>query len=86
MDYQFPELPYAFNALEPHIDAMTMEIHYTKHHKTYFDKFTAAIKETDSNGKSLEEIFATVSKLPMAVQNHGDGLYKHNYFLERLPP
>ena len=73
MDYQFPSLPYAYDALEPHIDAMTMEIHYTKHHKTYFDKFVAAIKETDSNGKPLEEIFAHVSKLPMAVRNHGGG-------------
>ena len=73
MDYQFPSLPYAFNALEPHIDAQTMEIHYTKHHKTYFDKFVAAIKDTESNGASLKEIFANVSKLPMAIRNHGGG-------------
>jgi Fe-Mn family superoxide dismutase len=84
MDYQFPELPYAFNALEPHIDAMTMEIHYTKHHKTYFDKFVAAIKDTASNGASLEEIFANVSKLPMAVRNHGGGFYNHTMFWESM--
>jgi superoxide dismutase, Fe-Mn family len=86
MDYQFPELPYAFNALEPHIDAMTMEIHYTKHHKTYFDKFVAAIKETELNGKSLEEIFTQVSKLPMPVRNHGGGLYNHTLFWESMSP
>jgi len=86
MDYTFPELPYAFNALEPHIDAMTMEIHYTKHHKTYFDKFVAAIKETDMNGDSLEKIFASVSKLPVAVRNHGGGLYNHTFFWESMSP
>jgi len=86
MDYQFPELPYAFNALEPHIDALTMEIHYTKHHRTYYDKFVAAIKETDMNGSSLEEIFANVSKLPMPVRNHGGGLYNHTLFWESMSP
>lgn len=86
MDYQFPELPYSFNALEPHIDAMTMEIHYTKHHKAYYDKFVAAIKDTDSNGSSLEEIFAGVSKLPMAVRNNGGGLYNHSLFWESMSP
>ena len=86
MDYQFPELPYAFNALEPHIDAMTMEIHYTKHHKTYFDKFVAAIKETDMNGSPLEEIFTHVSKLPTPVRNHGGGLYNHTLFWESMAP
>jgi len=86
MDYQFPALPYAFNALEPHIDAMTMEIHYSKHHKTYFDKFVVAIKETESNGKSLEEIFTNMSKLPMAVRNHGGGLYNHTFFWESMSP
>ena len=86
MDYQFPALPYAFNALEPHIDALTMEIHYTKHHKTYFDKFVAAIKDTESNGKTLEEIFAHVSKLPLAVRNHGGGFYNHTLFWESMSP
>ena len=86
MDYTFPALPYAFNALEPHIDAMTMEIHYTKHHKTYFDKFVAAIKETELNGTPLEEIFTQVSKLPMPVRNHGGGLYNHTLFWESMSP
>jgi len=86
MDYQFPELPYAFNALEPHIDAMTMEIHYTKHHKAYYDKFVAAIKDTESNGKSLEEIFAHISKLPVGVRNNGGGFYNHTMFWESMSP
>jgi len=86
MDYKFPELPYAFDALEPHIDALTMEIHYTKHHKTYYDKFVAAIKETELNGATLEEIFKQVSKLPMAVRNHGGGYYNHSLFWESMSP
>lgn len=86
MNYQFPELPYAFNALEPYIDAMTMEIHYTKHHKAYYDKFVAAIKDTESNGESLEEIFAHISKLPTAVRNNGGGLYNHSLFWESMSP
>ena len=56
MEYIFPELPYSFDALEPHFDAMTMEIHYTKHHKTYYDKFIAAIKDTEMNGSSEDDI------------------------------
>ena len=86
MDYQLPELPYAFNALEPHIDAMTMEIHYTKHHKAYFDKFVAAIKETDQNGSSLQNIFAQVSKLPVGIRNNGGGFYNHSLFWENMTP
>jgi superoxide dismutase, Fe-Mn family len=86
MDYQFPELPYAFNALEPHIDAMTMEIHYTKHHKAYYDKFVAAIKDSEMNGAPLEDIFAQISKLPMAVRNNGGGLYNHGLFWQCLSP
>ena len=86
MNYTFPELPYAFNALEPHIDAQTMEIHYTKHHKAYFDKFVAAVKETELDGKPLEEIFVQVSKVPMPVRNNGGGLYNHTLFWESMSP
>jgi Fe-Mn family superoxide dismutase len=63
-----------------------MEIHYTKHHKTYFDKFVAAIKETESTGKSLEEILKNISKLPAAIRNHGGGLYNHTFFWESMSP
>jgi Fe-Mn family superoxide dismutase len=86
MEYTSPALPYAYNALEPHIDAMTMEIHYSKHHKTYYDKFVAAIAATDMNGKPLEEIFTQMSKLPMPVRNHGGGLYNHTFFWESMSP
>ncbi len=86
MDYKFPGLPYAYDALEPYIDRMTMEIHYTKHHKTYFDKFVAAVENTEFAGKPLEEIFASVGKLPAAIRNHGGGLYNHSLFWEILSP
>jgi superoxide dismutase, Fe-Mn family len=86
MDYKFPELPYAYDALEPHIDRMTMEIHHSKHHKAYFDKFTAGIKDTEMDGKSLEEIFRSVSKLPALIRNNGGGLYNHSLFWEILSP
>ena len=86
MEYTFPALPYAYTALEPHIDAMTMEIHYSKHHKTYYDKFVAAIAATEMNGKPLEEIFTQMSKLPMPVRNHGGGLYNHTFFWESMSP
>lgn len=86
MDYTFPELPYAFDALEPHIDARTMEIHYTKHHRAYFDKFVAAIKETDMNGATMHEIFANISKLPAGIRNNGGGYYNHSLFWENMSP
>ncbi len=86
MDYKFPELPYAYDALEPHIDRMTMEIHHTKHHKAYFDKFVAAIAETEYAGKPLKEIFANISKLPVAVRNNSGGYYNHKLFWEILSP
>lgn len=86
MKFEFPALPYAYDALEPHIDKMTMEIHHTKHHKAYFDKFVAAIQGTDLENKSLEEIFASVSKASAAVRNNGGGYYNHSLFWEILSP
>lgn len=86
MNYSFPELPYAYDALEPFIDRQTMEIHHSKHHKTYFDKFTAAIANTEHDGKSLEELFSSMSTLPAAFRNHGGGLYNHSLFWEILSP
>jgi Fe-Mn family superoxide dismutase len=86
MNFEFPALPYAYDALEPHIDRMTMEIHHTKHHKAYFDKFTAAVQGTDLENKSLNEIFAQVSKAPAAVRNNGGGFFNHNLFWEILSP
>jgi len=86
MSYTFPGLPYAYDALEPYIDSMTMEIHHSKHHKAYFDKFVAGIKDTGFEGKSLEEIFQSVSKLPALIRNNGGGLYNHSLFWQILSP
>ena len=86
MKFEFPSLPYAYDALEPHIDKMTMEIHYTKHHRTYYDKFILAIKGTPLENKTFEEIFAHISQHPVAVRNHGGGLYNHSLFWEILSP
>jgi Fe-Mn family superoxide dismutase len=86
MKFEFPALPYAYDALEPHIDRMTMEIHHTKHHRAYFDKFIAAIQGTELENMSLEEIFSSISKAPAAVRNNGGGFYNHNLFWEILSP
>jgi superoxide dismutase, Fe-Mn family len=86
MKFEFPQLPYAFDALEPHFDKMTMEIHYTKHHRTYFDKFVAALDATTLVNKTIEEIFANVSDYPVAIRNHGGGFYNHSLFWEILSP
>ena len=82
--HEFPALPYAYDALEPYIDARTMEIHYDKHHRAYFNNFTAAIKGTDLENKSIEEIFGSMSKLSDAVRNNGGGFYNHVIFWENL--
>lgn len=80
----FPELPYAYSALEPVIDAKTMEIHYSKHHKAYFNNFIAAIKETPTANLDLKTIFAGISKQPAVVRNNGGGYYNHNLFWENM--
>lgn len=84
MSYTFQDLPYAYDALEPVIDEATMHLHKDKHHKTYFDKFVAAIAETDFNGKSLPEIFANISALSPAIRNNGGGYYNHDLFLNGM--
>lgn len=86
MSFEFPDLPYDFKALEPHIDARTMEIHWDKHHRAYFSKFTGAIEGTDLAGKSLEQIFAQISKAPGAVRNNGGGFYNHILFWNSMSP
>jgi superoxide dismutase, Fe-Mn family len=79
-------LPYDSNALEPHFDAQTMEIHHGKHHKAYTDKFNAAVKEAGLEDKSIEEIFANISNHPAAVRNNGGGYYNHSLFWTSLSP
>lgn len=84
MAFTLPVLPYAYDALEPHIDARTMEIHYTKHHQAYINNLNAAVAGTEWENKSLEEIMANISKLSPAVRNNGGGHYNHSLFWEIL--
>lgn len=86
MAFQLPELPYAFDALEPHIDARTMEIHHGKHHAAYVNNLNAAIAGTDMENKSIEDILANISQYPMAVRNNGGGHYNHSLFWELMSP
>jgi Fe-Mn family superoxide dismutase len=81
---QFPPLPFAYDALEPYIDARTMEIHYDKHHRAYYTNFMAAIKGTPLEGKPLSEIFKSMSKQTDAIRNNGGGYYNHLFFWKNL--
>ena len=85
MAFELPSLPYASDALEPHIDARTMEIHHTKHHAAYINKVNAAIEGTDMADKSLEEIFQMMGD-NVAVRNNGGGTYNHNLFWKVMSP
>ena len=80
MAFTLPPLPYAFNALEPHIDARTMEIHHGKHHQAYVNNLNAAISGTDAENMSIEDICKNISKYPAAVRNNGGGHYNHSLF------
>lgn len=84
--YTFPELPYGYSALEPYIDAQTMEIHYSKHHRAYFDNFVKAATENKIDHLSLEDIFAKVSSFPGAIRNNGGGYYNHMLFWQVMGP
>ena len=86
MAHSLPALPYAFDALEPHIDAQTMQIHHDKHHQAYVDNLNKALAGTDGEGKSLEELMANISKYPAAVRNNGGGHYNHSLFWQVLGP
>ncbi len=85
-DLVFPTLPYDYKALEPYIDAMTMEIHFTKHHKAYFDNLQNAIKGTEMENIPFVELLNHISRYPMAVRNNGGGHYNHSLFWELLSP
>ena len=86
MAFTLPALPYAANALEPHIDAKTMEIHHGKHHNAYVTNLNNAIAGTDAEKLSLEEINKNISKYPVAVRNNGGGHYNHSLFWTILGP
>jgi Fe-Mn family superoxide dismutase len=85
MSFELPKLNYSYDALEPTIDAKTMEIHHTKHHQAYVDNLNTAIAGTELEGKSLEEIQKTGTDKP-AVRNNGGGHYNHSLFWELLTP
>src|SRR5690554_6050 len=86
MAFELPKLNYSYDALEPHIDARTMEIHHTKHHNGYTTKLNDAIKGSDLEGKSIEDILANVSKHSAGVRNNGGGFYNHSLFWEIMSP
>lgn len=86
MAFELPKLPYAFNALEPHIDAKTMEIHHGKHHNAYVTNLNAAIAGTDAEKMSIEDICKNISKYPAAVRNNGGGHYNHSLFWNIMAP
>ena len=84
MAYELPKLPYAYDALEPHIDARTMEIHYTKHHQAYVDNLNKAVKGTDLEKKTVEDLISDLNAVPenirTAVRNNGGGHANHSFF------
>ena len=86
MSHTLPELPYAYNALEPVIDARTMEIHHSKHHNAYVTNLNAAIAGTDAEQLDLESLCKNISKYPVAVRNNGGGHYNHSLFWSILNP
>lgn len=86
MAFELKTLPYAFDALEPYIDAKTMEIHHDKHHGTYTSNLNAAIQGSELEGKSIEQILKNISAHPVAVRNNGGGFFNHNFFWEIMTP
>ncbi len=80
MAFELPKLPYAFTALEPHIDARTMEIHHGKHHQAYVTNLNNAVAGTDAEKLSIDDICKNISKYPMPVRNNGGGHFNHSLF------
>jgi superoxide dismutase, Fe-Mn family len=86
MSYELPILDYAFNALEPHIDARTMEIHHGKHHQAYVNNLNNALKDNAAAGANLTEIMRNISKYSIAVRNNGGGHWNHSLFWKIMHP
>ena len=78
--FTLPALPYAYDALEPHIDSTTMQIHHTKHHQAYIDNLNKAIAGTPNEGKSLEELVQKAGSISPAVRNNAGGHWNHSFF------
>lgn len=86
MAFSLPQLPYAHDALEPHIDTQTMQIHHGKHHQTYVDNLNKAIAGGEHENKGLEELVANAGSISPAVRNNGGGHWNHTFFWESLAP
>jgi Fe-Mn family superoxide dismutase len=86
MSFTLAPLPYAHDALEPHIDTLTMQIHHGKHHQAYVDNLNKAVAGTPNEGKSLEELVASAGAISPAVRNNGGGHWNHTFFWESLSP
>ncbi len=86
MAFQLPDLPYSFDALEPHIDAKTMEIHHGKHHGGYVSKLNGAVEGTPQADMSIEDLMKSIGSLSTAVRNNGGGHYNHSLFWKVLSP
>lgn len=86
MSFELPKLNYAYDALEPYIDARTMEIHHTKHHQGYINNLNAAVEGTELEGNSIESILANLDMNNKAVRNNGGGFYNHNLYWEIMSP
>ena len=86
MSFELPQLPYAYDALEPHIDARTMEIHHGKHHAGYTNNLNAAIADTENAGKSIEDILRSMDMGNAALRNNGGGFYNHALFWSVMSP
>jgi Fe-Mn family superoxide dismutase len=78
--FKLPPLPYSYNALEPYIDARTLEIHHDRHHRAYVDNLNKAITNTEWEGKTLEELFVHASRLPIAIRNNAGGDWNHSFY------
>ena len=86
MAFKLPELSYNYDALEPYIDARTMEIHHSKHHNAYTNNLNVAISGTEMENLSIEELLKNISKYPIAVKNNGGGFYNHSLFWKFMKP
>ena len=86
MAFTLPALPYAYEALEPHIDSKTMQIHHGKHHQAYVDNLNKAVAGTANEGKSLEELVKSAGTISPAVRNNGGGHWNHSFFWETMAP
>jgi Fe-Mn family superoxide dismutase len=86
LHFKLPNLPYAYDELEPHIDTKTMTIHHTKHHAGYTERFNKAVLEADIKGKNAPQILKEVSKYPMAVRNNGGGYLNHRLYWKVMSP